>query len=158
MCKLCGCLSFHTHRFCFFWDWQSLPIQDHHLLHHTNSIIILGHKSTSSMMHPLSPQFLDCIWANFTSNMFPYFSRNRSTCEMFNHKIPMTSSVQSLSHVQLFVIPWITACQASLSITNSWSLLKLIYIESVMPSNHLILCRPPFLLPSISLSTKVFSS
>ena len=90
--------------------------------------------------------------------MFPYFSRNSSTCEMFNHKIPMTGSVQSLSHVQLFMIPWTTAHQASLSITNSWSLLKLIYLESVMPSNHLILCHPPFLLPSISLSIRVFSS
>ena len=49
------------------------------------------------------------------------------------------SSVQSLSHVQLFVTPWTTACQASLSITNSWSLLKLMSIESVMPSNHLSL-------------------
>ena len=51
------------------------------------------------------------------------------------------SSVQSLSRVRLFVTPWTTACQASLSITNSWSLLKLMSIESVMPSNHLIICR-----------------
>ena len=56
------------------------------------------------------------------------------------------SSVQSLSHVQLFATPWITARQASLSITNSWSSLKLMSIESVMPSSHLILCRPLFLL------------
>ena len=56
------------------------------------------------------------------------------------------SSVQSLSHVQLFATPWITAPQASLSITNSRSLLKLMSIESMMPSNHLILCRP-LLLP-----------
>ena len=52
------------------------------------------------------------------------------------------SSVQSLSRVWLLVTPWTAACQASLSITNSWSLFKLISIESVMPSNHLILCRP----------------
>jgi len=52
------------------------------------------------------------------------------------------SSVQSLSHVQLFATPWTTARQVSLSITNSWSLLKLMSIESVMPSNHLIFCRP----------------
>ena len=52
------------------------------------------------------------------------------------------SSVQSLSRVRLFVTPWITACQASLSITNSQSSLRLTSIESVMPSNHLILCRP----------------
>ena len=66
------------------------------------------------------------------------------------------SSVQSLSHVQLFVTPWTTACQASLSITNSQSLPKLMSIESVMPSNHLILCHPLLLLPSISPSIRVF--
>ena len=59
------------------------------------------------------------------------------------------SSVQSLSCVQLFVTPWTTACQASLSTTDSWSLLKLMSIEAVMPSNHLILCCPFLLLPSI---------
>ena len=68
------------------------------------------------------------------------------------------SSVQSLSHVQLFVTPWTGACQASLSITNSWSLLKLMPIESVMPSSHLILCRPLLLLPPIPLSIRVFSN
>ena len=67
------------------------------------------------------------------------------------------SSVQLLSHVQLFANPWTAACQASLSITNSWSLLKLLSIESVMPSNHLILCCP-LLPPSIFSSIKVFSS
>ena len=59
------------------------------------------------------------------------------------------SSVQSLSRVRLFATPWIAACQASLSITNSWSSLRLMSIESVMPSNHLILCRPLLLLPPI---------
>ena len=59
------------------------------------------------------------------------------------------SSVQSLSHVWLFVTPWIAACQASLSITNSQNSLKLTSIKSVMPSSHLILCRPLFLLPPI---------
>ena len=68
------------------------------------------------------------------------------------------SSVQSLSHVQLFVTSWTGARQASLSITNSWSLLKLISIELVMPSNHLILCRPHFLLHSIFPSLRVFSN
>ena len=65
------------------------------------------------------------------------------------------SSVQSLSHVQLFVTPWTAACQDSLSITSSRSLLKLISIELVMPSNHLILCHP--LLPSIFANIRVFS-
>ena len=68
------------------------------------------------------------------------------------------SSVQSLSHVRLFATPWTAACQASLSITNSWSLLTLISIELVMPSNHLILCRPLCLLPSIFPSIRVFSN
>ena len=68
------------------------------------------------------------------------------------------SSVQSLSRVRLFATPWTAARQASLSITNSWSLPKLISIESVMPSNHLILCRPLFFLPPIPPSIKVFSN
>ena len=68
-----------------------------------------------------------------------------------------TSSVQWLRSIRLFVIPWTTALQASLSITNFWSLLKLMSIESVMPSNHLTLCRPLLLLPSIFPSIRVFS-
>ena len=68
------------------------------------------------------------------------------------------SSVQSLSRVQLFAILWTVARQASLSITNSQSLLKLMTIESVMPSNHLILCCPLLLLPSIFPSIRVFSN
>ena len=68
------------------------------------------------------------------------------------------SSAQSLSRVQLFATPWTAACQASLSITNSWSLLKPMSIESVMPSNHLILCYPLLLLPSIFPSIRVFSN
>ena len=68
------------------------------------------------------------------------------------------SSVQSLSRVRLFVTPWITACQASLSITNSWSSLKLMSIRSVMPSSHLIHCRPLLLLPPIPPSIRVFSN
>ena len=67
------------------------------------------------------------------------------------------SSVQSLSHIRLFVTPWIAARQASLSITNSRSLFKLMPIESVMPSSHLILCRP-LLLPPIPPSIRVFSN
>ena len=70
--------------------------------------------------------------------------------------ISMFSSVQSLRRVPLFVTPRTAACQASLSITNSQSLLKLMPIESVMPSNHLILCRPLLLLPSIFPSIRVF--
>ena len=68
------------------------------------------------------------------------------------------SSIQLLSHVQLFATPWTAACQASLFITNSQSLLRLMSMESVMPSNHLILCRPLLLLPSIFPTIRVFSN
>ena len=68
------------------------------------------------------------------------------------------SSVQLLSRVRLFATPWITAHQASLSIISSRSLLKLMFIESVMPSNHLILCHPLLLLPSILPSIRVYSN
>ena len=68
------------------------------------------------------------------------------------------SSVQSLSRVRLFATPWIVACQASLSITNSQSSPKLMSIKSVMPSSHLILCHPLLLLPPIPPSVRVFSN
>ena len=68
------------------------------------------------------------------------------------------SSVQWLSPVQIFVTPWTAVHQSSLSITNSWSLLKLTSIESVMPSNHLILCHPLLLPPSVFPSIRVFAN
>ena len=68
------------------------------------------------------------------------------------------SSVQSFIHVWLFATTWTTACQASLSTTNSWNPPKLMSIESVMPSNHLILCHPLLLLPSVFPSIRVFSN
>ena len=68
------------------------------------------------------------------------------------------SSDQLLRHVRLFATPWTAACQASLSITNSWSLLKLMTIELVMPSNHLILCHVLLLMPSIFPCIRVFSN
>ena len=74
------------------------------------------------------------------------------------HHSVQFSSVQSLSHVRFFATPWITACQASLSITNSRSSLKFMSIELVMPSSHLILCRPLLLLPPVPPSIRVFSN
>ena len=68
------------------------------------------------------------------------------------------STVQLLSHVWIFVTPWTATSQASLSITNSWSLLKLVSIESLMPSNHLILCHPLLLPPSVFPNIRVFSN
>ena len=68
----------------------------------------------------------------------------------------LVSSVQSLDHVWLFVIPWTAACQGSLSITKSWSSLRLTSIESVMPSSHLILCHPFLLLPPVPPASESF--
>ena len=79
------------------------------------------------------------------------------SCLERSHGVPF-SSVQSLSHARLFVTPWAAVRQASLSITNSWSLLKLMFIELVMPSNHPLLCRPLLLPPSVFPSIKLFSS
>ena len=79
-------------------------------------------------------------------------------CYLLVHEPLALSSVHSLSHVQLFVTPWTAAHQVSLSITISWSLLKLMSIESVVPSNHLILCHPFLLLPSVFPSIRVFSN
>ena len=81
---------------------------------------------------------------------------DRTATKMLQHHCPC--SVQSLSHVRLFATPWTKARQASLSITNSRNSLKLTSIESVMPSSHLILCRPLLLLPPIPPSIRVFSN
>ena len=79
----------------------------------------------------------------------------RSIAQTLNSKF---RSVQSLSHVRLFVTPWTATCQASLSITNCWNLLKLMSIEMVLPSNHFILCHPLLLLPSLFPRIRVFSN
>ena len=73
-------------------------------------------------------------------------------------RVTQFSSVQSLSCVRLFATPWIAACQASLSTTNSRSSLRLTSIKSVMPSSHLILCHPLFLLPPLPPTIRVFSN
>ena len=89
------------------------------------------------------------IWGATTGKSYQIFVGKRKT---------QISSVQLLSCLWLFATPWIAACQASLSITNSQSLLKLICIESMMPSGHLILCRPLLLLSPIPPSIRVFSN
>ena len=98
--------------------------------------------------------------ASFHSNPKERQCQKYSNC----HKIALIShsskfsSVQLLSCVRLFVTPWIAALQASLSITNSQNLLRLMSIESMMPSSHLILCRPLILLPPMPPSIRVFSN
>ena len=89
--------------------------------------------------------------------IYIYIHLNDNT-HMHVHTYNQFSSAQSLSHVQLFATPWTAAHQASLSMTNSQSLLKLISITWVMPSNCLILCHPLLLLPSIVPSIRVFSN
>ena len=79
-------------------------------------------------------------------------------CDTIHSSLPLFSSVESVSCAWLFATPWTVACQASLSITNSQSLLELMSIESVMPSNQLILCCPLLLLPSTFPSIRVFSN
>ena len=107
----------------------------------------------------MSVQFFIFPWVNFAGCVFlgdcllcgsyPYFQHVAFSC--------FSLVSQSLSRIQLFATPWTAACQASLSITNSWSLLKLMSIELVMPSNHLIFCCLLLLLPSVFLSLRVFS-
>ena len=84
-------------------------------------------------------------------------AKNQTRLSNFN-KEHVGQTVQLLSHVRLFATPWTAACQAYMSITNSWSLLKPMSIELAMPSNHLILCHPLFLPPSIFPSISVFSN
>ena len=100
-------------------------------------------------MDVLSHVVQTALWAR---KQFGARKKTDQICTVESH-----SSVQSLSCVQLFVTPWTAVCQASLSITNSQSLLKLKSIESVMPFNHLIFCSPLLLLPSIFPSIRIFS-
>ena len=86
-----------------------------------------------------------------TPDLWGFFPTQATLCET-------SCSVQLLSRVRLCATPWTAACQASLSITNSWSLPKLMCIKSVMPSSHLILCRPLLLLPSIFPNIRIFSN
>ena len=99
---------------------------------------------------PMDPVCIPCISCIDRRILYHWATRSAK-----QHDI---SSIQSLSHLQLFMTPWTATHQASLSIINSWSLLKLMSIELVMPSNHLILCHPLLLLPSVFPSIRVFSN
>ena len=109
----------------------------------------------------MAATFLSCAWSITPCYLNIFISHSLGGISVwFSHTLHfyIDHLVQSLSHVQLFATPWTAACQASLSITNSWSLLKLMSIESVTPSNHLILCHPLLFLPSIFPSIRVFSN
>ena len=105
-------------------------------------------------------------WVQFLDWEYPQENGKTTHSHILTWKIPWTeepgglqpSLVQSLTHVQLFATPWTAECQASVSITNSQSLLKPMSTESVIPSSHLILCRPLLLPPSIFPSIRVFSN
>ena len=113
---------------------------------------------SSGETFPKNPSSSPCNGSSPTSyySHLSYLQEVISDCQWMLK--PQFSSVQSLSRVWLFVTPWTAAQQASLSITSCWSLLKLMSIESVMPSNHLILCHPLLLLPLIFTSIRVFSN
>ena len=114
-------------------------------------IFKLGWKSQDGLSVPLS--LFPSVWKDFWK--IPCVQEKIPIA--FGYVFPF-SSVQWLRRVQLFVTPWTAASQASLSITNSQSLLKLMSIKSVMPSNHFILCCPLLLPPSVFPSIRVFSS
>ena len=113
---------------------------------------------SNTIVQPVYPTFFSDIQKKTKKNYITWKNYSLLHPEFKGIFLTKSVSVQSLSHVCLFAIPWIAACQASLSITNSWSPPKPMFIESVMPSNHLILCRPLFLLPSIFPSIRVFSN
>ena len=112
-------------------------------------VICLTAPPSSAFVSPLS-HFL------VSSQVFPGITSQGSN--LYSNPCLSVTSVQLLSHVWLFAAPWTAACQASLSINNSQSSLRLMSIELVMPSNHLILCHPLLLLPSIFPSIRIFSN
>ena len=137
-------------------SWRERPAHGH-LCHFLQDLYLKAQRAAVQVSHEKKSSWdqstaLQIIWNHKASCWQDKFllSTNLTTQDR-------TSSVQSLSCVWLFVTPWTAAQQASLPITNSRSLLKLMSIESVMPSNHLILCRSLLLLPSIFPSIRVFS-
>ena len=112
--------------------------------YHYTAIKMAKSKKTDLIQCKATGAVIACRWNAKWQNLF--------------RKQLQFSSVQSLSSVRLFATPWTAACQASLSITNSWSPSKPMSIESVTPSNHFILCLPLLLLPSIFPSIRVFSN
>ena len=120
---------------------------------------IYSYPARSLSLSPFHSSEIQEHWLLFLK-FFKYATLVPTTGPLHSHSFWFSqfSSVQSLSRVRLFVTPWTASCQAPLSITNSWSLLKLISNELVMPSNHLILCRPLLLLPSIFPNIRVFSN
>ena len=145
----------HIHSWASFLLWLS-----HFIL--LELLVIALHSSLVAYWTPSNLGGSTFSVLSFCLSYFSQSSHSKNTGVVCHLLLQWTTvqfrSVQSLSCVQLFATPWITARQASLSITNSWSLLRLMSIESVMPSNHLILCRPLLLLPPVPPSIRVFSN
>ena len=133
-------------------SWKSPIINFSVLIGHTDQ---LCYNIVGKCTRLLIPRYGDSLGAILETGYHPISISFVESLQivLWNNSV---KSVQSLSHVQLFATPWTTAFQASLSITNSWSLLKLMFVESVMPYNHLIACRPLHLPPSIFPSMRVF--
>ena len=145
--------------------WQSTPVFLPGKFYRQRSLVGYSPWSHKNVGHEWMTEHerMQCHWTSAISLSQTFFHcrcfwYNAINIEALLHVSFQFSSVQSLSRVQLSVTPWTAAQQASLSITNSWSLLKLMSIESVMPSSHLILCRPFLLSPSIFPSIRVFSN
>ena len=115
--------------FCFGWEVFLFFLRRYSTL---NAVIILNFKAT----------YIMCCYGQLVTNLMQF--------DLSVFVLNLLSSVQSFSRVGLFATPWTAACQATLSITNSWNLLKLMFIDLVMPSNHLILTSPS--LPAFNLS------
>ena len=149
-------------------EWVAVPIQGIFPPQGSNPGLLHCRQIFYQLSHQGSPRILKWVaclfsrgsswprnWTRVSCTAGRFFT-SWATREV--HRTVQFSSVQSLSRVQLLATPWTTACQASLSITNTRSPPKPMSIESVMPSNHLILCRLLLLLPSIFPSIRVFSN
>ena len=139
-------------------DKPGLRARKLHFLHDA-SIHALTVQSPSLLRVPVPLSRLAVHWWSLNSQtIIQWITPSPPVAIHHPEGLKETVAVQSLSHVQLFATPWTAAHQASLSITNSQSLLKLMSIESVMPSNHLVLCHPLLLLLSMFPSIRVFSN
>ena len=115
-------------------------------------------QTVGCLVFALGGEYRCSMWlVNFIAPSYPHASKMQPSVACYT-SLSSVQFFQWLSHVRLFVTPWTAACQVSLSITNSQSLLKVMSIESVMPSNHLILCRPLLLLPSVFPNIRIFPS
>ena len=148
--------------------WNAQKSSCHWHRDDTNVLDSIWEKGESYIFHILYCSPFEIILAILTAKFNSIGLMGQSVCLILSFKTKKSrlasffpfslSSVQLLSHIRLFATPWTAVCQASLSITNSWSPSRLMSIESVMPSNHLILCHPLLVLPLIFLSITVFSN